>query len=360
MIPVADACRCLQRAHALFSPPQHVSPEAVALLAGAAAGHLGLSSAMQAELGKGAGGPMNLRAARPTSMYSAGDASLHPANGQAAARPGASANTPSRKDPGPCSGPRAPCRQAPSPGGVDEATLFEGQSKALIAAATSALAIPFHSLDPVEIAKSVAKPRPPSSEELFDLPLPALAKALSALYAARSPETGWHCHRVADHATAIGRRLALPPSELAILGPAALLHDLGKLGLPDQLLSKRGRLTSAEADTMRRHTSLGADLFGGMPTLARLGRIIGEHHEKMDGSGYPLGLKGGEQEPLPRIVVVADVYDALTTKRAYKRALSRSEALKIMRGDMAGAFDPEILALALADDLSRIGAAAGG
>lgn len=144
----------------------------------------------------------------------------------------------------------------------------------------------------------------------------------------RDPETGGHIQRMARYSVVIGRALGLTPSELEDLLTAAPLHDLGKVGIPDAILLKPARLDDDELVIMRTHAEIGARLLAGseFPLIRMACEIAASHHEKWDGTGYPLGLKG-EAIPLSgRIVAVADVLDALTSVRPYKRAWTFEEA----------------------------------
>jgi response regulator RpfG family c-di-GMP phosphodiesterase len=144
----------------------------------------------------------------------------------------------------------------------------------------------------------------------------------------RDPETGGHIQRMARYSVVIGRALGMPPPYLDDLLTAAPLHDLGKVGIPDAVLLKPGKLESDELVIMRTHAEIGARLLSGSdnPLIQMACEIAGAHHEKWDGSGYPRGLSGEDIPLSGRIVAVADVLDALTSVRPYKRAWSFDEA----------------------------------
>jgi putative nucleotidyltransferase with HDIG domain len=153
-------------------------------------------------------------------------------------------------------------------------------------------------------------------------------RALAAALDARDPYTAGHSERVSVVSVAIGRELGLGLEALEVLRLGALLHDIGKIGVPDEVLRKPGALTSAEYDTIKQHPVLGARILRSVPFLARHLPIVELHHERPDGRGYPYGLRG-DDIPLPaRIVHVADAYDAMTSARAYRRAMPSSEALR--------------------------------
>ena len=152
----------------------------------------------------------------------------------------------------------------------------------------------------------------------------ALAMALDA----RDPYTAGHSERVSVVSVAIGRALGLPGEELEVLRLGALLHDIGKIGVPDDVLRKPGALTASEYDAIKQHPVLGARILKSVPFLARHLPIVELHHERPDGRGYPHGLRD-EDIPLDaRIVHVADAYDAMTSARAYRKARPGGEALR--------------------------------
>jgi len=163
-----------------------------------------------------------------------------------------------------------------------------------------------------------------------------LERAESVLFAlARSiegkdPYTQDHCARLSDYAFRLGERLRLPPDQLTALHRAGIVHDIGKVAVPDAILLKPGRLTEEEWTIMRQHPVVGERICAPLKSFRLVLPIIRHHHEKLDGTGYPDGLKGEEIPITARILQVVDVYDALTTVRPYKRALSGVEALEIM------------------------------
>jgi putative two-component system response regulator len=142
----------------------------------------------------------------------------------------------------------------------------------------------------------------------------------------RDPYTEGHCQRIANYATALGERLGLPEEDLKALYRGGFLHDLGKIGIPDAILLKPGPLTESEFEVVKQHPIIGSNLCEGLRTLRRALPIIRSHHERLDGSGYPDGLAGDAVPLLAQILSTVDVYDALTTPRPYKPALSREKA----------------------------------
>ena len=174
----------------------------------------------------------------------------------------------------------------------------------------------------------------------------------------RDPETGGHIQRMARYSVVIGRALGMPPAYLDDLLTAAPLHDLGKVGIPDAVLLKPGKLESDELVIMRTHAEIGERLLSDSsnPLIQMACEIAGAHHEKWDGSGYPRGLKG-EAIPLSgRIVAVADVLDALTSVRPYKRAWSFDEARTFIVEGRARHFCPRCVDAMLAqwDEIQQV------
>jgi diguanylate cyclase (GGDEF)-like protein/putative nucleotidyltransferase with HDIG domain len=150
--------------------------------------------------------------------------------------------------------------------------------------------------------------------------------------------------RVADLACAIAARCGFEGQTLFWFRIGALLHDVGKLVVPSEILNKAGKLDPAEWELMRSHPSAGVDVLAGVDFPWDVRPIIESHHERWDGKGYPHGLAGEDIPLSARILAVADVYDALTSVRSYKRAFSHDEAVAIMRDDVGRMFDPDVFA----------------
>jgi HD-GYP domain-containing protein (c-di-GMP phosphodiesterase class II) len=173
--------------------------------------------------------------------------------------------------------------------------------------------------------------------QAYDTTLEGWAKALEM----RDKETEGHSRRVADLTLRLARRMGIPEPELVHLRRGVLLHDIGKMGLPDQLLRKTGPLTKDEWVEMRKHPLFAEELLAPIPYLRPAMAIPSGHHEKWDGGGYPRGLKG-EQIPLAaRIFAIVDVYDALLYDRPYRAAWSYQKVLDYLRDQSGGHFDPQ-------------------
>ncbi|WP_028576168.1 HD-GYP domain-containing protein [Desulfomicrobium escambiense] len=186
----------------------------------------------------------------------------------------------------------------------------------------------------------------------------ATIESMAALAEYRDPETGQHIHRVKGYVTILAEELRTHPrfagtltrDFIELLGLSCPLHDIGKVGVPDHILLKPGPLTNEEFAEMRRHTEYGRDAIlsvqrklGAMPFLRMAEDIIFTHHEKWDGSGYPQGLAGGDIPLCGRIMALADVYDALISRRVYKPPFTHTKAAEIILQGAGTHFDPDIV-----------------
>jgi len=151
-----------------------------------------------------------------------------------------------------------------------------------------------------------------------------------------------HLERVAQYCVTIAETLNLSQEDVILLRDAARLHDVGKIGVPDELLMKPAPLEDSEMEIMKKHSEIGESIIKPVGSLRPLCDIVRHHHEKLDGSGYPDGLKGDQITLLARISAVADIFDALTTDRPYRKRFSFDEALQEMRA-MKGQIDQEIV-----------------
>jgi len=170
----------------------------------------------------------------------------------------------------------------------------------------------------------------------------ALARSIEG----KDPYTRGHCDRLAEYSARLGARLGLPAEQLVALRRAGVIHDIGKVAVPESILLKPGPLTSEEFEVMRQHVLVGERICEPLKSFRLVLPIIRHHHEKLDGSGYPDGLRGTEIPFTARVLQIVDVFDALTTERPYRRALSAEAALVIMQQEIEkGWWDPSIFAI---------------
>ncbi|MFN3238220.1 MAG: HD-GYP domain-containing protein [Pseudomonadales bacterium] len=173
------------------------------------------------------------------------------------------------------------------------------------------------------------------------------------IYAAgfRDEETGAHIRRIGFYSGAMARAIGWNPLEVDDIQIAAPMHDIGKIGIPDSILKKPGRLNDEEFAIMQKHTSIGRDMLhdSKVPMLKIAAEIAGGHHEYWDGSGYPEGKKGQDIPISARIVSIVDVYDALVHSRVYKAAFQEPVALDMMRELVGVQFDPELFEVFVAN-----------
>lgn len=199
----------------------------------------------------------------------------------------------------------------------------------------------------VEIAYALANARLYESVEAaarelrtaYDATLEGWSRALEM----RDEETAGHTERVAELAVELGRALGLPRERLGDLKRGALLHDIGKMAVPDSILRKSDKLTEAEWETMRKHPEYAHSLLSNIGYLAPALEVPYCHHERWNGSGYPRGLKGAEIPLAARIFAVVDVYDALTSDRPYRPGWTQEAALEHIRSRAGIDFDPAVV-----------------
>lgn len=171
--------------------------------------------------------------------------------------------------------------------------------------------------------------------------LDAIAAAFGEVIDAKSPFTAGHSSRVRDYAAHMGEVMGLDPARLPWLRRAALLHDVGKLGVSNMILDKPGRLDEEEWVAMRGHADHTRSILGRIGVFRGLAEIAAAHHERLDGTGYPLSLADQQIATETRIITACDFYDALTADRPYRKAMSRKEALAIIEGEVGRAIDGE-------------------
>jgi putative nucleotidyltransferase with HDIG domain len=168
-------------------------------------------------------------------------------------------------------------------------------------------------------------------------------KALTAALETRDLETHGHSERVVNFSLRLGRELGLDAEQMRSLEFGSLLHDIGKIGVPDAILRKPAKLTEEEWVRMREHPLHGQKILRGIEFLEGAARVVAQHHEKWDGSGYPLGLRGAQIDLNARIFAVADAFDAITSDRVYRAGRSYDEALAELDAYAARQFDPRVV-----------------
>uniref|UniRef100_A0A7C4X8L1 HD domain-containing protein n=1 Tax=candidate division WOR-3 bacterium TaxID=2052148 RepID=A0A7C4X8L1_UNCW3 len=176
-------------------------------------------------------------------------------------------------------------------------------------------------------------------DELFLSSIRAIVEAIDA----KDPYTKGHSARVVEYSLLIGNELKLTKEELKNLEISAILHDVGKIGIPDSILSKPGKLTDEEFEYMKRHPELGAEIIQPIEELKKLAPNILHHHERYDGKGYPAGLKGKKIPLFARIIAIADSFDAITSERPYRSRREPITALHEMDINKGTQFDPKLV-----------------
>src|ERR671932_1274629 len=177
-----------------------------------------------------------------------------------------------------------------------------------------------------------------SLEEAYRSTLKALIKALET----RDSETSGHSERVVNFSLRLGREVGLDAEQMRSLEFGSLLHDIGKIGVPDAVLRKPAPLDEPEWYEMRKHPLHGEQILRGIGFLEGASRVVAQHHEKWDGSGYPLGLRGEEIDFNARIFAVADAFDAITSNRVYRNGRSYELAASELDEHAGRQFDPEV------------------
>ena len=168
-----------------------------------------------------------------------------------------------------------------------------------------------------------------------------VVRAMAAAIDAKDDYTHGHSARVAEFSTCIGRHMGLTRRQLATLRLSALLHDVGKIGIPDNVLNKRDRLTDDEFAIIQRHPEIGFNIMGQVPAFQDALRGMHEHHERLDGRGYPNHMTSEQISLFARIIGVADAFDAMTSSRVYRAAMPTDEALRRMQSGAGTQFDPD-------------------
>lgn len=177
--------------------------------------------------------------------------------------------------------------------------------------------------------------------DAYDATLAALSRALDE----RDVETEGHSRRVTAYALRLGVEAGMDDEALVQLARGAMMHDIGKIGVPDQILRKPGPLTADEWAIMRRHPGLGAHILSAVPSLTDALSVVLQHHERWDGGGYPDGLRGEDIDLAARVFAIVDAYDAMTSDRPYRRARPHEEAVAEIQGCAGTQFDPVLVEL---------------
>jgi putative nucleotidyltransferase with HDIG domain len=191
-------------------------------------------------------------------------------------------------------------------------------------------------------------------ERTYDATLTSRTSALDF----RDNETGGHSDRVVAYMELLLEQMNIKGTELATLRRGALLHDIGKIGVPDNVLSKPTALSESEWAVMKRHPEFGARIIAGIPFLEEVARIVRHHHERWDGMGYPDGLKGDRIPLGARIFAVGDSFDAMTSDRPYRRALLIDAAREEIRRCSGAQFDPTVVTAFMSIPVARLAAIA--
>jgi len=231
---------------------------------------------------------------------------------------------------------------------VTGAGTYDILTKALAQGAAGLVTKPFSHTQLIDAVDEALNRSQRSEEELRErLLAPTLASALANAIEARNAELRGHCERLASFAVDIAQRLGLTASEVESVRLGAILHDVGKIGIPDSVLLKAGALDAGERTVIETHTMIGDHLLEPLDLLASARPIVRHHHERWDGTGYPDGL-AGEEIPLgARIVAVADAIEAMSAERVYRKALGTDEIVAELGLERGAAWDPRIVDLAL-------------
>jgi putative two-component system response regulator len=217
---------------------------------------------------------------------------------------------------------------------------FGGKVAAWRDGADEFLTKPFHFVEVVARCRSLLRiKRLIEERDSAESVVFALARAVEA----KSPYTHGHSERVRDYCLMLAEVLGLGGHERSMLAKGALLHDVGKISIPDDILNKPGRLTPAEMDAIREHPVTGAHIVEPLLSVREVIPLIRWHHERMDGKGYPDGKRAGELSPLVRILSVCDVYDSLSSDRPYRDGMPPRRCIEILREEAGRGLDGELV-----------------
>ncbi len=227
---------------------------------------------------------------------------------------------------------------------LDEQTVQEQAELVRNGALTAAMSVLVTALLLYPLLLAMLRRSAGLSSHLLDANL-SLLRALGNAIAKRDSDTDAHNYRVTFYAAALAEAMDLPKQDISDLVLGAFLHDVGKIGIPDRILLKPGKLTNDEFEIMKIHALLGIEIVADNPWLTGAALTIRHHHERFDGTGYPDGLRGEAIPLTARVFAVVDVFDALTSERPYKKAMALAEAMTIMREEETRHFDPAIAAV---------------
>lgn len=188
---------------------------------------------------------------------------------------------------------------------------------------------------------AILRLNPESETRLSALDIDAICETFADVVDAKSPFTYRHSVGVMGAAVAIGKVMGLPANRMQVLRRAALLHDVGKLSISNTILDKPTKLTDAELGIVKTHPGLSSEILGHIGAFREIAVMAGEHHEKLDGTGYPAGLSGKDLSLESRLLAVADIYGALSEKRPYREALPPSQIAMIMEREIPAKLDSE-------------------
>ena len=179
--------------------------------------------------------------------------------------------------------------------------------------------------------------------------------ALNEALHAKDAYTGGHTGRVQQYAKDIAKAYKLSPHQIDTIDKAALLHDIGKIGIPDDILNKAGKLTDEEYRRIQDHASIGGHIIGSVHSLRKISQIIIQHHERYDGKGYPNQLAGDQISVEASILMIADSFDAMTSERPYRKAFSKEHAIQELIDNAGTQFHPKVVQCFVDDVLLRPG-----
>ncbi len=199
------------------------------------------------------------------------------------------------------------------------------------------------SLEPLAASPSFGVSSGPGAASLSDVILGSTFRALDAALQARDICTHTHCQRVIHYSLTLGRLMGLTGHELVTLERGVFLHDIGKIHMPDSVLLKPGQLSDSERSVMQQHSAIGFEMLRHNPLLTDAAEIVLTHHERYNGSGYPMGLRGEEIPLGARICAVTDTFDALTSIRPYRKPMSFADACAYINSERGRHYDPHVV-----------------